>query len=86
MVVIAESTRKLLGNLFDLQDLGAQELKGIAGAAAGLGGVCGKACGESRFEALHAQRPDAARRTRRGTRAAAAALGAGEDAAKDGWC
>jgi class 3 adenylate cyclase len=30
MVVIAESTRKLLGNLFDLEDLGARELKGIA--------------------------------------------------------
>src|SRR5207342_1009711 len=29
-VVIAESTRKLLGNLVDLEDLGAQELKGIA--------------------------------------------------------
>jgi class 3 adenylate cyclase len=30
-VVIAESTRKLLGNLFELEDLGAQDLKGIAG-------------------------------------------------------
>ena len=30
-VVIAESTRKLLGNLFELQDLGAKDLKGIAG-------------------------------------------------------
>jgi class 3 adenylate cyclase len=30
-VVIAESTRKLLGNLFELQDLGAGEVKGIAG-------------------------------------------------------
>ena len=30
-VVIAESTRKLLGNLFDLQDLGAHDLKGIGG-------------------------------------------------------
>src|SRR5436190_18685033 len=30
-VVIAESTRKLLGNLFDLRDLGAQKLKGIGG-------------------------------------------------------
>src|ERR1700738_5097280 len=30
-VVIAESTRKLLGNLFELADLGANELKGIAG-------------------------------------------------------
>src|SRR6202043_1263669 len=29
-VVIAESTRKLLGNLFELQDLGARDLKGIA--------------------------------------------------------
>jgi class 3 adenylate cyclase len=28
-VIVAESTRKLLGNLFDLQGLGAQELKGI---------------------------------------------------------
>ena len=28
-VVIAESTRKLLGNLFELQDLGAKDLKGI---------------------------------------------------------
>jgi class 3 adenylate cyclase len=30
MVVIAEGTRKLLGNLFELQDLGAKDLKGIA--------------------------------------------------------
>ena len=31
MVVIAEATRKLLGNLFELDDLGARDLKGIAG-------------------------------------------------------
>src|SRR6202521_4479463 len=31
MVVIADSTRRLLGNLFELQDLGAKDLKGIAG-------------------------------------------------------
>src|ERR1700731_1608485 len=30
-VVIAESTRKLLGNLFELQDIGAQDLKCISG-------------------------------------------------------
>ena len=30
-VVIAESTRKLVGNLFELEDLGAKDLKGIAG-------------------------------------------------------
>src|SRR6476659_4366030 len=29
-VVIAENTRKLVGNLFELEDLGAQNLKGIA--------------------------------------------------------
>src|SRR6185312_12674322 len=30
MIVIAESTRKLLGTLFELQDLGAKEIKGIS--------------------------------------------------------
>jgi class 3 adenylate cyclase len=35
-VIIAESTRKLLGNLFDLQDLGAKDLKGVGGPV-GLG-------------------------------------------------
>jgi class 3 adenylate cyclase len=31
MVVIAEGTRRLAGNLFELEDLGAKDLKGIAG-------------------------------------------------------
>ena len=31
MVVIAEGTQRLLGNLFELQDLGPKDLKGIAG-------------------------------------------------------
>ena len=30
-VVIAESTRKLVGNLFELRDIGPQELKGLSG-------------------------------------------------------
>src|SRR6476646_6572686 len=30
-LVITESTRKLLGNLFELEDLGARDLKGVAG-------------------------------------------------------
>src|SRR5262249_42680283 len=30
MVVIAEATRRLLGNLFELRDLGARDLEGIA--------------------------------------------------------
>ena len=37
-VVIAESTRRLVGNLFELKDLGAQDLKGIAGPVRVLGG------------------------------------------------
>jgi class 3 adenylate cyclase len=52
-VVIAESTRKLLGNLFDLQDLGGQDLKGIGGPARSWA-VLRPASVESRFEALHA--------------------------------
>jgi class 3 adenylate cyclase len=53
MVVIAESTRKLLGNLFDLQDLGARDLKGI-GSSVSVWAALRPASVESRFEALHA--------------------------------
>ena len=52
-VVIAESTRKLLGNLFDLQDLGAQDLKGIAEPVRAWAALRPSAI-ESRFEALRA--------------------------------
>jgi class 3 adenylate cyclase len=52
-VVIAEGTRRLLGNLFELEDLGTKDLKGIAGpqrawVALRPGSV------EGRFEAFHA--------------------------------
>ena len=40
-VVIADSTRKLVGNLFELEDLGSQELKGIAGAVADAATIFG---------------------------------------------
>ena len=53
MVVIAESTRKLLGNLFDLEDLGAKDLKGI-GNPVRAWAVLRPASVESRFDALHA--------------------------------
>src|SRR5262252_7591270 len=53
MVVIAESTRRLLGNLFELQDLGARELKGIAGRVRAWVALRARSV-ESRFEALHA--------------------------------
>ena len=52
-VVIAESTRRLLGNLFDLQDLGGRDLKGI-GSLVKAWAVLRPASVESRFEALHA--------------------------------
>src|SRR5205085_7001084 len=52
-VVIAESTRRLLGNLFELEDLGPQELKGIAGPTR-VWSVLRASSVESRFEALHA--------------------------------
>ena len=52
-VVIAESTRKLVGNLFELQDLGTKDLKGISGPAGAWVAVRPSAV-ESRFEALHA--------------------------------
>ncbi|MGA9759962.1 MAG: AAA family ATPase, partial [Candidatus Sulfotelmatobacter sp.] len=51
-VVIAESTRKLIGNLFELEDLGAKELKGIAGPVRSWAALR-SASMESRFEALH---------------------------------
>jgi class 3 adenylate cyclase len=52
MVVVAESTRKLLGNLFELEDLGAQDLKGIAGPVRAWAPLR-QASVESCFEALH---------------------------------
>ena len=50
-VVIAESTRKLLGNLFELEDLGAKDLKGIEGPAHAWAALRASSV-ESRFEAL----------------------------------
>jgi hypothetical protein len=52
-VVIAESTRRLLGNLFELEYLGVQELKGIAGAVRAWAALRPSSV-ESRFDALHA--------------------------------
>jgi class 3 adenylate cyclase/predicted ATPase len=52
-VVVSESTRKLLGNLFQLQDLGGQDLKGIASSVRAWAALRPSSV-ESRFEALHA--------------------------------
>src|SRR5262249_44369717 len=52
-VVVAESTRKLLGNLFDLQDLGTKNLRGTGGSVHAWAALR-PASVESRFDALHA--------------------------------
>ena len=52
-VVIAESTRKLVGDLFELEELGAQDLKGISGPVRAWAALR-PATIESRFDALHA--------------------------------
>ena len=52
-VVIAEGTRNLLGNLFELEDLGPKDLKGIAGPARAWAALRASSVA-SRFEALHA--------------------------------
>jgi class 3 adenylate cyclase/tRNA A37 threonylcarbamoyladenosine biosynthesis protein TsaE len=52
-VVIAEGTRKLIGSLFELEDLGVQELKGIEGPVRAWAALRPSFV-ESRFEAFHA--------------------------------
>ena len=52
-VVIAESTRKLVGNLFELEDLGAQGPQGHFRSYLGMVGLRPSSV-ESRFDALHA--------------------------------
>ena len=53
MVVIADGTRRLLGNLFELEDLGAKDLKGISGPVRAFAALRASSA-EGRFEALHA--------------------------------
>jgi class 3 adenylate cyclase len=51
-VAIAQSTRKLVGNLYELEDLGAQALKGMVGPVRAWA-VLRPSQVESRFEAFH---------------------------------
>ena len=53
MVVIANSTRKLLGNLFEFEDLGGKDLKGIAGTERAWAVLRANPV-DSRFDAFHA--------------------------------
>jgi class 3 adenylate cyclase len=73
MVVIAEGTRRLLGNLFELEDLGAKDLKGIAGPVRAWGNAASEFSGKSLRGAAH-HWLDRTRRAGRRTRIAAAAL------------
>ena len=52
-VVVAESTRKLVGNLFELEDLGGKDLKGVAGSVRAWVAIRPSSI-DSRFEAFHA--------------------------------
>ena len=52
-VIIAEDTKKLLGTLFELKDLGPNNLKGIAAPVHAWAALRASSV-ESRFEALHA--------------------------------
>jgi len=52
-VVVAASTRRLLGDLFQLRDLGLHKVKGIDEPIAAWG-VDGVSASQSRFEAVHA--------------------------------
>src|SRR5262249_30326206 len=52
-VVIAEATRRLLGNLFELKDLGARDVKGVTEPLRAWVALRASTV-ESRFEALHA--------------------------------
>jgi len=52
-VVIAESTRRLIGNLFELVDLGAKDLRGISGSVRAWAALRASSV-EGRFEAFHA--------------------------------
>ena len=52
-VVIAEVTRRLLGNLFEFEDLGPKDLKGIAGPVRAWAALRASSA-EGRFEAFHA--------------------------------
>jgi len=51
-VVIAEATRRLIGDLFELQDLGPQQLKSVPGTTRAFAVLRARSI-ESRFDAMH---------------------------------
>ena len=77
-VMIAESTRKLVGNLFELEDLGAQELKGIVRCRKSLGGTA-TSFGRKPLRGAPRERTDRAYWAGRRTRTAATSLVEGQE-------
>ena len=82
-LVIAEATRRQIGGLFDLDDLGPQQLAGFAEPQRAWR-VLGESGAVSRFEALRSGR----RRSSGATRKSSCWCAAGNRrrAAKGGWC
>ena len=74
-VVIAAGTRRLIGHLFEIRDLGAVAVKGIAAPVAGLAGIASKHCRKS-VRGVTWLGADPADRSRRGNRPVVAPLGA----------
>ena len=81
--MIAESTRKLLGNFFDLEDLGAQDLKGIAGPVRAWAGVTAE-LSRKPLRGASRERIDRACRSGGGTRTAASTLVEGKERRRPG--
>ena len=77
-VVIDESTRKLLGNLFELEDLGAKDLQGYRRTGASLGGAAGEFGGRP-LRGIARDKFDRSGRPGRRTRTTAATLVEGKD-------
>ena len=84
-VVISQATRRLVGGLFELADLGPRRLKGFAEPLAAWR-VEGEGRAEGRFEALHGGASHAAGRARARARHAAASAGPGPRTATARWC
>ena len=84
-VVISQATRRLVGGLFELADLGPLRLKGFAEPLAAFR-VEGEGRAEGRFEALRGAAPDAAGRARARARACCWSAGPGPRTATARWC
>ena len=84
-VVIAESTRKLVGNLFELEDLGATRPQGYCRACESLGRVT-TSFSRKPFRGFPREWPDRTCRARRRTRNSACGAGRKQRPAKVKWC